>query len=97
MANKYDCSNVTTEMIVFSQKLHKLSSELEKILSSDKYKSQPKSNELHVFLTELDDRITDLVSSCPSTEELDTYGAERTTAAKRHLSDSKNELFEDDF
>ena len=72
MASKYYCSNVAGELEYWSQRLHKLSSELDVISSINKYKLQPQIDELHIIMTELDDRLCELVNDCDIVEEVDS-------------------------
>lgn len=70
MASRYYCSHVAGELEYWSERLHKLSSEIERIPSIDKYKLQPQIEELHIILTELDDRLCSLVDACDIVEEI---------------------------
>ena len=97
MASRYYCSNVASELEVFSRRLHKLSSEFQSVPSIDKYKLQPQIDELHIIMTELDDRLCDLVNSCSSTEELDSVGSQSGPGVKHHVSSRSNEVFDYDF
>lgn len=68
MATREYCSNVSLELEQWSEKLHKLSSEIDHISTGDKYRVFPQIEELHMILTELDDRLCGLLQSCPTTE-----------------------------
>lgn len=70
MASRYYCSHVAGELEYWSERLHKLSSAIERIPSIDKYKLQPQIEELHIILTELDDRLCNLVDACDTVEEV---------------------------
>ena len=96
MASKYYCSNVAGELEHWSQRLHKLSSEIDRITSIDKYKLQPQIDELHIIMTELDDRLCDLVNECESTEWFDTLESDDKNKIKEVLNASDRELFDYD-
>ena len=92
MASRYYCSNVAGELEEWSRKLHKLSGEIEHIPSIDKYKLLPQIEELHIIMTELDDRLSNLANACSSVE-----GPEEEVANRPELKFSvsaKNELFD---
>lgn len=72
MATRDYCSSVSAELEGWSEKLHKLSSEIDRIPSIDKYRLLPQIEELHIIMTELDDRLCDLMTACPTVERLDT-------------------------
>lgn len=100
MASQFYCSNVAGELEFWSRKLHSLSSEIERIPSIDKYKLQPQIDQLHIIMTELDDRLCELVTSCDSAEGFDSSVdsvEDRKSGFKEDLSLSKNELFDYDF
>lgn len=97
MASKYYCSNVAGELEFWSSKLHKLSSEIDGIASIDKYKLQPQIDQLHIIMTELDDRLCEMVNACDSVEGFDSMEEKRSEGFKESMSLSKNELFDYDF
>lgn len=82
MASRYYCSNVAGELEFWSSKLHKLSSEIDRVASIDKYKLQPQIELLHIILTELDDRLYEMLNECDNVEEFDSIGREKTLAEK---------------
>lgn len=96
MASQYYCSNVAGELESWSRKLHKLSSDFDRIPSIDKYKLQPQIEALHILMTEIDDRLCELVHSCSTADEtgLET-GAGPDVAV--NLSDEKGKFFDYDF
>lgn len=97
MASKYYCSNVAGELEHWSRRLHKLSSEIDGIASIDKYKLQPQIDQLHIIMTELDDRLCDLVNACDSVESFDSLTEKNITGERKNISLSNNELFDYDF
>ena len=97
MASRDYCSNVAEELEVWSQKLHKLSSEIDRIPSIDKYKLQPHIEELHIIMTELDDRLCDLVNTCPTVEGHGIREVIKHKYSKSDFSKNSNELFDYDF
>jgi hypothetical protein len=97
MASRYYCSNVSGELEYWSRRLHKLSSEIDGIASIDKYKLQPQIDELHIIMTELDDRLCDLVTACDSAESFDSLEGKRPEGSRMEERLSSNELFDYDF
>lgn len=68
MATRDYCSNVAEELESWSEKLHNLSDEIDRIPSIDKYRMLPQIEQLHILMTELDDRLCDLMNSCSTAE-----------------------------
>ena len=98
MASRIYCSDVALELKCLSEKLHKLSSEIDHIPSIDKYKLLPQIQGLQIIMTELDDHLSDLVSACDTVEELSLQGGDDLkfpTSFK--LNRTKNEFFDYDF
>lgn len=71
MASRDYCSSVSSELEQWSEKLHKLSSDIDRIPSINKYKVLPQIEALHIIMTELDDRLCDLMTACPTVDRLD--------------------------
>ena len=71
MATKEYCSSVTDELEYWSNRLHELSNKFDKVPSIDKYKVLPHIEELHILMTEIDDRLCDLLTSCSTVESLE--------------------------
>lgn len=96
MATRYYCSNVAGELEGLSEKMHSLSDKIDRLPSIDKYKLQPHIDELHIIMTELDDRLCELVTSCSSVETLD--GSETTKKPGVRFADvsRRSELFDYD-
>jgi hypothetical protein len=69
MASRIYCSNLAGELEKWSEKLHRLSGDLERIPSIDKYRVLPQIEQLHIIMTELDDRLCELVDSCEIIDE----------------------------
>lgn len=72
MATRDYCSDVGAELEQWSEKLHKLSSEIDRIPSINKFRLLPQIEEFHIIMTELDDRLCDLLQACPIAERADT-------------------------
>jgi hypothetical protein len=70
MASKHFCENIGEELEVWSNKLHKLSRKIDGMPSIDKYKLLPHIEELHIIMTEMDDRLCTLMTECPTAEPL---------------------------
>ena len=70
MARKEYCSDVSDELEYWSGRLHELSDKFERVPSIDKYKLQPQIEDLHIMMTELDDRLCDMLHSCGSVERI---------------------------
>ena len=68
MATREYCSNVSLELERWSERLHKLSGEIDRISTGDKYRVFPQIEELHMILAELDDRLCGVLQSCPTAE-----------------------------
>lgn len=68
MASRYYCGSVAAELEGWSARLHNLSDEIERIPSIDKYRMLPQIEQLHILMTELDDRLCDLVNSCATAD-----------------------------
>jgi len=97
MASRNYCTNVAEELTGWSEKLHKLSSEIDSVPSIDKYRLFPQIEELHIIMTELDDRLCELLESCPGVE---SFAAKEIQGSRRnfspHLNMSTGELFDYD-
>lgn len=91
MASRVYCSSVATELENWSEKLHKLSSEIERIPSLDKYRLLPQIEELHIIMTEMDDRLCELLDSCATIE---TGGGREVFAGMREPGLSSGEKFD---
>ena len=97
MASKYYCSNVASELEFWSRRLHKLSNEIDGLASIDKYKLQPQIDELHIIMTEIDDRLCDLVNACDSAESFDDPAVKKRDHMKQARTFSNKEFFDYDF
>jgi len=98
MANRDYCSNVSEELAEWSTRLHKLSGDIDRIPSINKYRLLPQIEELHIIMTELDDRLCDLMNACPTADTMDTMevGIGRGTFAT-DVNRTRNESFDYDF
>jgi hypothetical protein len=94
MASKYYCSNVAGELEGLSEKLHNLSDKIDRLPSIDKYKLQTHIDELHIIMTELDDRLCEMVTSCSSVEMLDRKEPATRTGVSFSEVPKKNEFFD---
>ena len=98
MASRDYCTSVADELARWSIKLHNLSSEIDKIPSIDKYRMFSQIEGLHIIMTELDDRLCELLESCPtassSSSEEGKGNRERFSSP---LNMSKSEHFDYDF
>ena len=97
MASRDYCSSVSAELEQWSEKLHKLSSEIDQIPSINKYRLLPQIEELHIIMTELDDRLCDLMVACPTADRLDTVEVTRGIGNITPDYTTKNESFDYDF
>ena len=98
MASRDYCSSVGAELEQWSEKLHKLSNEIDHIPSISKYRLLPQIEELHIIMTELDDRLCDLMVACPTTDRLDTMEVTRGRGVLgTDFNTSKNESFDYDY
>lgn len=98
MASRDYCTSVADELAVWSDKLHKLSSEIDNIPSIEKYKLFSQIEGLHIIMTELDDRLCSLLESCSTAERGSSVEekSSRETFAP-HLNMSGSEHFDYDF
>ena len=71
MASRNYCSNVGEELEVWSIKLHELSRKIDHMPSIDKYRLLPHIEELHILMTEMDDRLCEVMTACPAVEPLE--------------------------
>lgn len=97
MASRYYCSNVVGELEGLSEKLHNLSEKIDRLPSIDKYKLQTHIDELHIIMTELDDRLCELVTSCSDAEMFDRKEATHRTGVPFAGPSRREEFFDYDF
>jgi hypothetical protein len=71
MASRNYCSNVGEELAVWSSRLHDLSGKIDRMPSIDKYRLLSQIEELHIIMTEMDDRLCEVMTACPSVERLE--------------------------
>ena len=71
MASRKYCSNIGEELEVWSGKLHDLSGKIDKMPSIDKYRLLSQIEELHIIMTEMDDRLCEVLTACPAVEPLE--------------------------
>ena len=64
MAKREYCSSLAEELEYWSGRLHELSNKFERVPSIDKYKVLPHIEELHILMTEVDDRLCDMMTLC---------------------------------
>ena len=98
MATREYCTNIAEELEVWSGKLHELSSKIDRIPSIDKYKLFPLIEELHIVMTEMDDRLCEAMTSCSTVEgyeEEEVSGFNEGFNAKGNQD--RNVLFDYDF
>jgi len=96
MATRYYCANVAGELEGLSEKLHHLSEKIDRVPSVDKYKLQTHIDELHIIMTELDDRLCEMVTSCSTADMLDGSEPVRDAGVKFTETAPRNELFDYD-
>lgn len=60
------CKNVDMELATWKAKLYDVMRQIEQLPTGDKEKMYEKVNGLHIIMTELDDRIEQLRSACPT-------------------------------
>ncbi len=70
MASRIYCSSVAEELEFWSGRLHELSRKIDSAPSIDKYRLLPHIEELHILMTEVDDRLCDVMNACPTVENL---------------------------
>jgi hypothetical protein len=98
MASKDYCSSASTELRVLLGKLQKLSAKIDHIPSIDKYKMSPQIQELNMIITEVDDRINEMINSCSTVERPHKVGvADSSLAPNAKLQMNTNEFFDYEF
>ena len=98
MATKEYFPNVAEELAVWSDKLHALSRKIDHIPSIDKYKRLPQIEELHIIMTELDDRLCQIIEADPdflSTNKEEVRYSNKSLGV--HTNTGENEFFDYDF
>ncbi len=93
MATREYCSNLTQELSNWSDKLHHLSEKIDLIPSIDKYRLQPQIEELRIVMTELDDRLCDLMTHCETVETVE----KKVHFPRQRFNKSKGIHFDYDF
>ena len=93
MATREYCANMAEELEVWSTKLHDLSDKIDRIPSIKKYHLQPVIEELHIVMTELDDRLCEMFTSCSNVEGFTAM--EKSNPVE--LFKNSRELFDYDF
>jgi len=103
MASRDYCTNVSAELEVWSDKLHELSDKIQHLSTGEKFKLFPQVQELNILMTELDDRLCEMLESCPLVEGYATTSDD--TAASRfagktmaaNIDANRRQLFDYDF
>ena len=70
MASIKYCSSVGDELEVWSGRLHDVSRKIDSMPSVDKYRLLPHIEDLHILMTEMDDRLCEVMTACPTFEAL---------------------------
>ena len=60
------CKNVDIELTSWKAKLYNVMRQMDNLSTADKQRMYEKVNAIHIIMTELDDRIDELRSSCPT-------------------------------
>jgi len=60
------CRNVETELTAWKAKLYNVIRQMDKLSTGEKQRMYEKINGLHIIMTELDDRLDKLRTSCPT-------------------------------
>lgn len=60
------CKNVEIELNAWKAKLYNVMRQMDKLPTGDKQRMYEKVNGIHIIMTELDDRLDDLRTSCPT-------------------------------
>jgi hypothetical protein len=98
MASRDYCSSASLELGMLRDKLHGLSNKIDHIPSIDKYKMFSQIQELNIIITELDDRIEQLTSSCSMVEQLGAGKKANPVRDQRvRVSQKTNEFFDYEF
>ena len=71
MASIKYCSSIGDELEVWSGKIHELSQKIDRAPTADKYRMLPQIEDLHILMTEMDDRLCEVMTACPTVESLE--------------------------
>ncbi|MDH4321260.1 MAG: hypothetical protein OEV73_07145 [Desulfobulbaceae bacterium] len=98
MATRAYCEHVAPELAVWSKRLHTLSEKIDRMPSIEKHHLLPQIEELHIIMTELDDRLMDMTSAC-STIDTSLTSDDRFPSAydAAHSNQKKGVSFDYDF
>lgn len=66
MATRIGNKDIALELTTWSKRLHELSCKIDRLPSLDKFKLLPQIEELHIIITEMDDRLCQIVSGDPN-------------------------------
>ena len=97
MATRDYCNNIVEELELWSGRLHELSGKIDRVPSIDKYKIFPLIEELHIIMTEMDDRICDAMTSCSTVEGRGEGSVTFKGDPKTSGNQGKDVLFDYDF
>ena len=68
------CTNLDRELADWRRRLLEVSGKFDEIPSIDKYRLTTQIEGIHILLTEMEDRINELKTSCPTGEWLEEEG-----------------------
>ena len=98
MATRDYCSGASMELGFLLEKLQKLSTRIDRIPSIDKYKMFSQVQELNIIITELNDRISEMTTSCSTVEVPDKNERSRPSlSAGSKFNKNTEEFFDYDF
>jgi hypothetical protein len=69
MASRDYCEKVSEELEIWSDKLHELSSKIDRLSTGEKERMFSQIEGLHILMTEMDDRLCQMLESCPLVED----------------------------
>jgi hypothetical protein len=69
MATKSYCNDVSEELEIWSDKLHQLSSKIDRLSTGEKERMFSQIEGLHILMTEMDDRLCQMLESCSLVED----------------------------
>ena len=92
------CENVETELTNWRKKLSDMDNKIQKLSCGEKEKMLGNIEELHIIMAELDDRIHELETSCPTewSPHREEISGKLSGLSEKYQSTSK-ELFDYDF
>ncbi|MGW8195759.1 MAG: hypothetical protein ACWGOX_15995 [Desulforhopalus sp.] len=92
------CKNVNTELTEWKSRLHDVVAKMDHLPTGDKQKIFEEINGLHIILTELEERIERLNTSCPTEwQPGEERGSNNLSGASSRFNDKSDIRFDYDY